>query len=146
MKTQSDDEVLRAFNRTNKEFDDTFHALALRLGMTDSAFCIFYTIAELGDGCLQRDICRETYTNKQTINSAVRKLEQDGFLYLEAAGGRDKHIRLTEKGKDFLRQHICPVIRMETEAFMDLTPEERRECLRLFQKYVAGFRARALTL
>lgn len=54
-------ELLRAFNRIDKELDDVYHEVALRMNISDSAFTIFYIIHELGDGCLQKDICREAF-------------------------------------------------------------------------------------
>ena len=92
----------------------------------------------LGDGCLQKDICREAYVSKQTVNSSVRSLERNGFLYLEKSG-RDKHICLTEKGRQFVEQKIRPVVDMENGAFLEIEPEERAEFIRLSQKYVDLF-------
>ena len=97
-----------------------------------------YVVATLGDGCLQRDICREAFVSKQTVNSSVRNLEKKGFLLLEQHG-RDKQIYLTDQGKEFSEQKIRPVIQMENKIFMDLEPEERKEFVRLFRKYVDIF-------
>ena len=57
------------FNRLYKEMDDLYHDIALKLGLSDSALTIFYAICELGDGCLQKDICSQSFCSKQTINS-----------------------------------------------------------------------------
>ena len=47
---------LREFNRLYKRLDDLYHSLSLKMGMSDSTFIILYTIAELGDGCSQKEI------------------------------------------------------------------------------------------
>ena len=135
--------LLADFNRLYKEEDELYHKVASKMGISDSAFTVFYIICERGDGCLQRDICYEAFANKQTINSSIRKLEREGYLYLQQGRGRDKHIYLTELGKEFARRHILPVIQMENDAFCDLELEERQQCLRIFKKYVAGFKAKA---
>ena len=140
--TNQNDQDVREFNRLYKELDDMYHDIAFRLGISDSAFTIFCIIAELGDGCLQKDICYQAYANKQTINSSIRKLEKEEYLYLEQGTGRDKHIRLTEKGKVFVQNKILPVIHMEDEAFLSLEKDERAEFLRLSQKYVKNFKDR----
>ncbi|MBC8611131.1 Uncharacterised protein [uncultured Ruminococcus sp.] len=137
------EDMVREFNRIDKELNDLYHDIALKIGISDSAFTVFYIICERGDGCLQRDICYEAFANKQTINSSIRKLEREGYLYLQQGRGRDKHIYLTELGKEFARRHILPVIQMENDAFCDLELEERQQCLRIFKKYVAGFKAKA---
>lgn len=137
MKIHQEYEV-QQFNRLYKELDDIYHEIALAIGVSDSAFEVLYVVCTLGDGCLQKDICREAYVSKQTVNSSVRSLERNGFLYLEKSG-RDKHICLTEKGRQFVEQKIRPVVDMENGAFLEMEPEERAEFIRLSQKYVDLF-------
>lgn len=43
---------------------------------------IYYILCVLGDGCLQRDICNLALTSKQTINSALKKMEKQELLLL----------------------------------------------------------------
>ncbi|MGI6006004.1 MAG: MarR family winged helix-turn-helix transcriptional regulator [Ruminococcus sp.] len=129
-----------AFNRLYKEMDDIYSDIARHIGISDSAFTIFYIICELGDGCLQKDICQTYYVTKQTINSSIRKLEREGYLYLEQGKGHDKHIHLTPKGQEFVQKNILPVQQMEHEAFQALTAGERKELLRLTEKYVENLR------
>ncbi len=133
---------VQEFNHLYKELDDLYHEIALKLGISDSALAILYTVCALGDGCLQKDVCREAYISKQTVNSSVRNLERAGYLYLEQSTGRDKHIRLTEMGQRFVEEKIRPVIQMENEAFLDMEPEERKEFINLSRKYVERFRTR----
>ena len=135
-------ELLREFNRIDKEFDDLYHEVASKMGLSDSAFSIFYILNELGDGCLQRDICYAIFANKQTIHSSIRKLEQEGYIYLKQGRGRDKHIFLTEAGKKFIEKYIMPVVQKETEAFMSLQQEEQEELLRLSRMYIASLKTK----
>ena len=137
MKIHQEYEV-QQFNRLYKELDDIYHEIALAIGVSDSALAVLYVVCTLGNGCLQKDICREAYVSKQTISSSVRNLEKKGFLYLEKSG-RDKHICLTEKGRQFVEQKIRPVVDMENRAFLEMEPEERAEFIRLSQKYVDLF-------
>lgn len=120
------------FNRIFKEFNDIYHDVALRLGLSNSAFDIFYAICELGDGCLQRDICKTTYIPKQTVNSSIRNLEREGYLTLKHGS---MHIYLTERGKDMLKNVIYPVIEVENDSFKGLADEESELLLRLLEKY-----------
>lgn len=131
---------IREFNRLYKEMDEVYHEIARKMGISDSAFSIFCIIAELGDGCQQADICYQAFLNKQTVNSSVRKLERDGYVFQEPGRGRDKHIRLTPKGREFVRDKIQPVLDMEDEAFLALGQEERLEFLRLCRKYAENLR------
>lgn len=141
MRIHQETEVQK-FNRLYKKLDDLYHDIALHAGLSDSACSILYAICTLGDGCLQRDICREAYTSKQTINSSVRNLEKKGILYLEKGTGRDKQIFLTQKGRQFVDEKIRPVIELENDSFLSMEPGEREEFIRLSEKYVENFRSR----
>ena len=68
--------------------------------MSDSIFSILYTICELGDGCSQKEICEQLSASKQTINSAIRKLENQGILFMrKGEKGREPLSHLDGEGK-----------------------------------------------
>lgn len=127
---------LQKYNRQYREFDEFYHNIAVESGLSESAFWILYTLCEQGEGCLQRDICDAACVSKQTIHSAIRKLEQDGCLYMECGHGRDKHIFLTERGRALAEEKILPVMGMENAAFAALGQEESRVLLDLTEKYL----------
>lgn len=127
--------ALMEFNRIFKRSNEIYHDIALRLGLSNSAFDILYTICELGDGCLQRDICKATFIPKQTVNSSIRHLEAEGYLTLSSGKGRSMHINLTERGKHLLEHTMYPVIQMENEAFASLTEDECQQMLTLYRRY-----------
>lgn len=83
-------EEIKTFNYLFSEIDAAYHETAKRLGLSDSAMQILYAICNHGEQCLLSDICRLSGTSKQTINSALRKLESNGIIYLETAMGRKK--------------------------------------------------------
>lgn len=127
---------LKEFNRIYKKTNEIYHDIALRLGLSDSAFDILYSISELGDGCLQKDICNATCIPKQTIHSSIRQMETSGYLTLSSGKGRSMHITLTDLGKSLLERTIYPVMQMEGEAFHCMTDEECQQMLALFGKYI----------
>ncbi len=83
---------LKEFNRVYKEMDDLYHEIALKLGLSDSAFIILYALCEQGNGCLQKDICAQAFVSKQTINSSIRMPEKKEILFLDPGKGRDMDI------------------------------------------------------
>ena len=95
----------------------------------------WYVICEQGEGCLQRDICRAVCVSKQTIHSAIRKLEEDGYLYMKSGRGRDKHIFLTERGSLLAEEKIRPVMEIENAAFDALGETESCRLLELTEQY-----------
>lgn len=97
---------LREYNRIYKEVNDIYRDAASKFGLSNSVFDILYTICEVGEGCLQKDVCDATFIPKQTVNSAIRKLEQEGYLTLSNGKGHSKHILLTESGHTFKRDYF----------------------------------------
>lgn len=128
------------YNCLYKEIDDLYHAVAKEEGLSDSAFIIFYAIYELGDGCLQKEICERAFISKQTVHSSIHNLEKDGYLRLEQGTGRDRRIHLTAKGEELIREKVLPVVCAEDAVFSEMTEKEADELLRLSAKYVSILR------
>lgn len=126
---------LREFNRLYKETDSLYYEIAVKAGMSDSAFWIMYTIVELGDGCLQKDIVERYSFSKQTISSSVRILEKKGFITLKHGKGRNMHILLTDAGREFVLEKISPLMETENSVFEIMSYQESKELLRLLHKY-----------
>ena len=74
---------LKRYNYLVGEIDATYHELSTKFGLSDSMMRILYTICDNGTDCPLQKICRLTGLSKQTINSALRRLEQEGIVYLE---------------------------------------------------------------
>lgn len=127
---------LKEFDSLYKMIDDIYHEVALSMHLTDSAFIILYCLLELGDGCSQKDICKLYSISKQTINSSVKSLEDNGFLIRRSGVGRDIHLYFTDFGKEFAEEHIGPVFAMENATFAGMDPSEREQLLTLTRKYV----------
>lgn len=131
---------MRLYNALYREIDKMYHEVALKMGLSDSALMILYAITELGDGCLQKDICELFFFSRQTINSACKKLEMKGIIYLEKGKRRDMHMHLTEAGVKLVQNTIVPLMKAETAVFAEMEPDEVKEFLRLTRKYTAIFR------
>lgn len=136
----SEKDMAGKLNSVYRELNDFYHDIALKLGISDSAFSIFYVLFRIGDGCLQRDICKQSYINKQTISSTIQRLKEDEYLYLKQGKGRDKHIYLTERGRKFMEEKVSPMVTAEDKAFLTLSIEEQNQLYTIFSRYVAAFR------
>ena len=134
---------LEEFNRLYREMDQIYHGLAVKMGLSDSAFIILYTIMELGEGCLQKDIADWCSLSRQTVNSSIQNLKSQGFLSLDSGKGREKEIFLTDEGKRMVEEKIFPVMELEQSVFEEMSPQECRELLKLMGKYVGKFRKKA---
>ena len=133
-------ESLKHFNYLQSELDAVYHEASLKLGMSDSSMIILYTLCNEGGSCLLNDICILTYLSKQTINSAIRKLEAEDILYLKASDGKRKLVCLTEKGKQLSEKTVAKIIDIENRIFDSWSSEAKQQYFGAIQNYVAAFK------
>lgn len=131
---------MRHLNYLISELNAAYHEAALKLGLSDSAMQVLYTICNYGDNCLLSDICRLSGASKQTINSALRKLEAENVVYLEIFSGKKKKVCLTEKGKDIVKNTVVRLIEIENDILGSWTKTERAQYLELTQRYLTSFK------
>lgn len=136
MEEENINKRLSEYNSIIKENDEIYHKAARRIGISDCAFWILYIMLEEKGVVTQSTICDAFYQPKQTVNSALKKLESKGYIKLEIiAGGRSKQINFTQKGKKFAKETIGQVIASEQRAISGLTLEEQETFLGLFHKF-----------
>lgn len=130
--------IQRAYNRAYKRSNGVYHRLAKRFGIPDTALWVLYALRESEAPLTQTEMCGILALSKQTVNSALKKLEEDGCLRLESwpEDRRSKRLYLTEKGGALAEASAGAVWDLEARAFLHLTEEERRELIRLEEKYV----------
>jgi len=138
VESQDSRRILLQFNGLWKEMDEIYHLLARHYGLSDCALWILYILRESEDIHTQRKICEQLSLSKQTVNSALKKLEVDGYIKLEALAGsqKNKQVLLTDAGLRFAEQTVDHILIMETNAFESFPIEERVVFLRLLKKYV----------
>lgn len=136
MKKQLTYELLKNYNKAFKEQDDVYHDIAKKLQISDCAFWIFYMLRFCENPITQKELCDMQSIPKQTVNSALKKLEREGYLSLDCEGNkRNKYIHLTPKGLAFARANIDSVIELEVKALAAFTESEQQDFIRLYQKY-----------
>ena len=94
----NDNNILRLM-RMSGELDSLFHEAAFRLGQSDSSMKILYIVFTNGGRCELSEVCSHSGIRKQTINSALRKLEKDNFIQLKKTDTKHKTVILTETGR-----------------------------------------------
>ncbi|MBR3355663.1 MAG: winged helix DNA-binding protein [Oscillospiraceae bacterium] len=113
------DQIRTYMMRNAKAQDDIYHAYAVRHGVSDSFLFLMYVFHEDGDGVTQAEIGQILNVPKQTVNSALKKMESDGLIYLNNDGKdrKKKRVFLTETGKNIMRVLIEPLIMAENRAY-----------------------------
>ena len=138
--------LFQEYLQMDHQIDEFYHTLAQGLGLSDSAFWVLWSLAELGEGCTQRDICRQFLLSKQTVHSSVRKLEREGVLSLRPGEGREVSLFLTDRGRELVRKKILPTMEAERTAAAGLTEAEWRAMIRLSRKWLSLFREAAASI
>lgn len=133
-------EGMKRYNYMMSELDAAYHEASLKLGLSDSAMQVLYAICNHGESCLLNDICKLSGRSKQTINSALRKLEAEGIVYLEAFDGKKKRVCLTELGKELVKDKVVRLIEIENAVFGSWSKEELDMYLTLTQRYLTSFK------
>lgn len=120
-----------------RKIDDEYHSIETSFGFSSGAFMIIWTLTEFNRPCTQKEICLDWHENKQTINSATKKLVSDGIIEIIPSPDnfREKLLMLTEKGKRLVEHTVKKLIQAERRAFFRLTEEEQNESIRITQKH-----------
>lgn len=127
------------FGRQWKQFDEVYRKAAARMGLSESAFDILFALCDLGEGCLQRDICLYSCSTKQTINSSVHKMEKDGLLRLEPAeSGRGMRLYLTDAGRSLVDEKVRPFAEADYKVFASFSVADRDALIRIQRNYIDG--------
>lgn len=131
---------IRKFNRILAQIDEVYHEVALRQGFSDSEMAILYVLSDQEGACLLTELVKMSGENKQTVNSALRKLEKADILYLEPVRGRAKRVCLTEHGFSVAHE-TADRVREAENRICDSWPQEEWEFyVRLTERYLSQLR------
>lgn len=142
----SENAARKRYVHLTTDIEAAYHEAARRLNLSDSAMLILYTICHNGEKCLLNDITSSSGISKQTINSALRKLEAEDIIYLESTGGRKKMVCLTTRGKEYAQNTVQKVLEIENDIFASWTESERIAYLELTEKYLTTLKSKVKEL
>jgi len=124
--------ALRKINILMSEIDMMYHEAAKKVNLSDSSMLILYMTYDSG-GC--RPLSDITATiSKQTANSALRKLETEGLIYLE--GKKKKIVFLTPEGENYAKETVGKIIEMENRIYESWTKEDTEKYIFLLEDYI----------
>lgn len=91
---------LFALNEAWKENANIYRQMAKQMNLTDMAMWALYTLRVEPGEMTQSRMCEFLHEPKQTINSALKKMEADGLITLQSGSNRrTKTIHLTAAGE-----------------------------------------------
>lgn len=131
---------LKRLNLITSELDAVYHQATLKLGLTDSAMKILYTMYMFGGSCQLSEIVRLSGLSKQTVNSSLRRLEDSGTVYLESGGGRRKRVCLTEDGRVLAEKTVLRLMNIENQVLSAWSSEDQETYIMLLQRFLTSMR------
>ena len=127
------------YQSISRKTDDEWDGAINRFGMAKGQLMIIWTLFSFGRPCTQKEICDDWYENKQTINSAAKKLIEEGYIDIAPSpeNFREKLLVFTEKGKFLATRTVGKMLLAEKNAFNSLSEEEQDELIRISDKHYA---------
>ena len=125
------------YEAIRRKTDDEYESAISAFGISKGAMMIIFTLYSLGRPCTQKEICEDWYENKQTINSAAKKLAEEGIIDIAPSPEnlREKLLVFTEKGKFLAMRTVGKLIFAEKAAFAKLSSEEQEEAVAISEKF-----------
>lgn len=138
---------LLEYNTIFKENDVSYRRMAAQFGLSDSAFWTLYCLRESATPLTQKQLCESIYMSKQTINSALKSLERNGFITLTTGKDRrSKFLVLTEDGQELATRTVDLVIEQEQLAIASMGQESMKQFLSLFRIYTDALKQHFQTI
>ena len=122
------------------QVDKTYYEFARASGLSSCAFWMIYDLYQARGQLEMRILCETWAYSKQTINSALKTLEERGLIEVSYVEGsrKNKMVKLTDEGTAFTLRNLRPAVEAEWRAFEGLEIEERQTLVRLLKKYAAA--------
>lgn len=127
------DSRLGAVNHVWREYMGIYDATAQQVGIPSSVLDSLYMLY-LEDGITQKDICNRACLSKQTVHSAVMRLEKDGLVRAKRGKGRSVLLFLTDAGRIEAKRIVRPIVEAEIRAYDTLTPEEFNQLISMISR------------
>lgn len=131
--------IRQRLNKTYNELNGLYHDISVKLGLSDSESMVMYMLYDMEEPLTQSDIVKATGLSKQTLNSAIRKLEKEEIIILEKMNEKSKIIVMTDKGQKLVEQKMKPLVEMEERVLASWTEEDRLTYLELIEKFKVQF-------
>ena len=125
------------FENIRRKTNDEYDRMVSSFGISKGEMMIIWSLYDFGRPCTQKEICTDWLVNKQTINSAAKKLIEEGIIDIEPSPEnlREKFLVFTEKGKFLAMRTAQKLVEAERNAFNSLSEDEQNETIRITQKY-----------
>ena len=135
--TLSAQELLAQENRLYNETNLLYHGTAAGFGLSDTVFWVLYALYSDDTPQTQAQMSAGFCLPKQTLNSAVRGMVEQGLVMLTPAPGwkHGKLLGLTEAGRALAEKTVAQVIRAEETAMQNMGLERACQYIAMGREY-----------
>lgn len=126
---------LTKFINLDKELGSIYQRQSKKFELSESTIAILYAIRTSETGVTQKEIIEEFLLPKQTVNSAMKKLLDEGKVFVAEKTGREKRFLLTKEGIEMASQSADLILNAEKKAFFSFTDKEQETIIELLEKY-----------
>lgn len=137
---------IKRFNYLFFETDAVYREINVRLGIADSVMAILYVILDNGDRRPLQEIRRYTGLSKQTVHSAIQKMEAAGLVYLEMVDAKSKMVCLTDIGAALAKKTAGQVMEIENSIFASWPYEDVENYIQLTKKFLLALDEKAKSI
>ena len=132
---------LAQFNHIMQGIEKFYEDYAKSVGLTYMSFTVLQILYHTENPITQKEICAECHYNKQVVNTIVKNFYESGYVTFEEVpeDRRNKYVLFTENGKAHADGIITPLSKMEDNALLILSEEEREKMLFMLEKCYKGF-------
>ena len=123
-------------SNVKKKINSLYHEEAVRLGISETALWILYSIFGSKETFTQYDLCEAWQYPRQTVNSSLTSLIKSEYVVLKSIPGtrNRKAIHLTENGLAFCEKNILPLYLAEERAYLQMSEKELDTFVALYEK------------
>lgn len=121
--------------------DALYSRWAAQNGINYFVLLVLWVLHSNENGMTQKKLSRHYGWPKQTTNSVIRSLRQEGYVILlpEQSDRREKKVILTEKGKKHAEEVLMPLFQLEDRVYGNIQRERLEDMTRTLQLFITLF-------
>lgn len=130
-------DIIVQWNRSDKKLDEIYAQASKKFSLNEIELWILYLLRESDEKYSQSSMRELMCVSKQTLNSALKRLEDNEFITFEIADDnrRKKYILLTKKGIELAKVTADKVIEAESKAFEIMGLENAKKLITLQEQF-----------
>ena len=119
-------ENLMRFINLDKELSSIYQKQSKKFEISETTILILYAIRASENGVTQKEIIEEYLLPKQTVNSAMKKLLDEGKVFVSEKNGREKRFLLTKEGVKWRPKVQILSLKLRKKHFSRLRKKSRK--------------------